>query len=186
MSSGTIVALATPTGRSGIGVIRMSGSHALGITRKLVNDQQFSPETRYATLKQLHDPFTNEVIDEAIITYFKAPHSFTGEDVVEISCHGSPVLLRQVIDICLRLDARMAEAGEFSLRALANGRMNLAQAEAIRDLIDAQTTASARQASVPTCGAGTPSTPGMPTPTATAWSAPEAHCTGGVYLSWSR
>ena len=111
MSSGTIVALATPTGRSGIGVIRMSGSDALGITRKLVNDPQFSPETRYATLKQLHDPFTNEVIDEAIITYFKAPHSFTGEDVVEISCHGSPVLLRQVIDICSRLDARMAEAG---------------------------------------------------------------------------
>jgi len=146
MSTGSIVAIATPTGRSGIGVIRLSGGDALGITRKLVNDQQFSPETRYATLKQLHDPFTNEVIDEAIITYFKAPHSFTGEDVVEISCHGSPVLLRQVIDICLRLDARMAEAGEFSLRALANGRMNLAQAEAIRDLIDAQTTASARQA----------------------------------------
>jgi tRNA modification GTPase len=86
------------------------------------------------------------VIDEAIITYFKAPHSFTGEDVVEISCHGSPVLIRQVIDICLSQDARMAEPGEYSLRALANGRMNLAQAEAIRDLIDAQTAASARQA----------------------------------------
>ncbi|MEO7672945.1 MAG: tRNA uridine-5-carboxymethylaminomethyl(34) synthesis GTPase MnmE, partial [Pyrinomonadaceae bacterium] len=72
--------------------------------------------------------------------------SFTGEDVVEISCHGSPVLLRQVIDICLSLGARMADPGEFTLRALANGRMNLAEAEAVRDLIDAQTTASARQA----------------------------------------
>lgn len=146
MANGTIIALATPTGRSGIGVIRLSGSDALGITQNLVNEPGFSPEPRHATLKQLYDPATGEVIDEAIVTYFKAPHSFTGEDVIEISCHGSPVLLRQVIDICLRLDARMADAGEFSLRALANGRMNLAQAEAIRDLIDAQTTASARQA----------------------------------------
>ena len=142
----TIVALATPTGRSGIGVIRLSGDRSLEITRKLVDDSGFAPEPRTAHLKQLHDPLSGDVIDEAIITYFKAPHSFTGEDVVEISCHGSPVLLRQVIDICLAHDARMADAGEFSLRALANGRMNLAEAEAIRDLIDAQTTASARQA----------------------------------------
>ena len=142
----TIVALATPTGRSGIGVIRLSGKDALAIVEKLAADKDFHPKPRIAHLKQLHDPSTDEVIDEAIITYFKAPHSFTGEDVVEISCHGSPVLLRQVIDICLASNARMADAGEFSLRALANGRMNLAEAEAIRDLIDAQTTASARQA----------------------------------------
>lgn len=141
----TIVALATPTGRSGIGVIRLSGRDALRMAAKLVADEKFRPKPRSAHLKQLHDP-SGEIIDEAIITYFKGPHSFTGEDVVEISCHGSPVLLRQVIDICLKLDARMAEAGEFSLRALANGRMNLAEAEAIRDLIDARTTASARQA----------------------------------------
>lgn len=141
----TIVALATPTGRSGIGVIRLSGDDSLGIARKLVNDIRFLPEARTAYLKQLYNT-TGDVIDEAIITYFKAPHSFTGEDVVEISCHGSPVLLRQVVDICLSLGARMADAGEFTLRALGNGRMNLAEAEAIRDLIDAQTTASARQA----------------------------------------
>src|SRR5205085_6560774 len=85
-------------------------------------------------------------IDSAVVTYFKAPHSFTGEDVVEISCHGSPVLLRQVIDICLAEGARMADPGEFTLRAMANGRLDLAEAEAIRDLIDAQTTAAARQA----------------------------------------
>ena len=144
--SDTIVALATPTGRSGIGVIRLSGADALAITQKLVEDAAFVPEPRSAHLRQLHDQATGDIIDEAIITYFKAPHSFTGEDVVEISCHGSPVLLRQVIDICLHLDARMADPGEFTLRALANGRMNLAEAEAIRDLIDAQTTASARQA----------------------------------------
>ena len=142
----TIVALATPTGRSGIGVIRLSGAGALAITQKLVGDTSFEPEPRHAHLAQLRDKNSSDVIDEAIITYFKSPHSFTGEDVIEISCHGSPVLLRQVIDICLSLDARMADPGEFTLRALANGRMNLAEAEAIRDLIDAQTKASARQA----------------------------------------
>src|SRR6185369_2401473 len=146
MSSDTIVALATPTGRSGIGVIRLSGGDALAIIGNLIGEVDVSLRHRHATLRQLHDPETRDVIDEAIITYFKAPHSFTGEDVVEISCHGSPVLLRQIIDNCLRLDTRLAEPGEFSLRALANGRMNLAQAEAIRDLIDARTTASARQA----------------------------------------
>jgi tRNA modification GTPase len=77
--------------------------------------------------------------------YFKAPHSFTGEDVVEISCHGSPVVLRRVIDFCLRLDARLAEPGEFSMRALANGRINLSQAEAIRDLIESQTLSAVKQ-----------------------------------------
>ncbi|MBP7415848.1 MAG: tRNA uridine-5-carboxymethylaminomethyl(34) synthesis GTPase MnmE [Pyrinomonadaceae bacterium] len=144
--SATIVALATPTGRSGIGVIRLSGGYALGISQKLIADAAFVPSPRTAHLKHLIDPKTDETIDEALITYFKAPNSFTGEDVVEISCHGSPVLLRQVIDNCLVLGARMADAGEFSLRALANGRMDLAEAEAIRDLIDAQTVASARQA----------------------------------------
>jgi tRNA modification GTPase len=142
----TIVALATPPGRSGIGVIRLSGDRSLTIARILLGEQDFDPAPRFAYLKQLRDVDTAEVIDEALITYFRDPHSFTGEDVIEISGHGSPVLLRQVIDICLRLDARLAEPGEFSLRALANGRMNLAQAEAIRDLIDAQTAASARQA----------------------------------------
>jgi tRNA modification GTPase len=141
----TIVALATPTGRSGIGVIRLSGDDSLAITRRLIRDERFNPEPRFAHLKQIRDLETGEVLDEVIITYFKAPHSFTGEDVIEISGHGSPIILRQIIDFSLKLDARMAEAGEFSLRALANGRMNLSQAEAIRDLIDAQSVASARQ-----------------------------------------
>jgi tRNA modification GTPase len=142
----TIVALATPIGRSGIGVIRLSGDNALEITRRLTGDDKFSPAPRQAILKKILDIQSGEVIDEALITYFKTPHSFTGEDVIEISCHGSPILLRQIIDFCLKLDARMAEPGEFTLRALANGRMNLSQAEAIRDLIDARTTAFARQA----------------------------------------
>ncbi|MGH9945936.1 MAG: tRNA uridine-5-carboxymethylaminomethyl(34) synthesis GTPase MnmE [Pyrinomonadaceae bacterium] len=140
-----IVALSTPSGRSGIGVIRLSGNESLAIVSKLAGDTlEFQP--RHAHLVELKDPLTTETIDEAVVTFFKAPHSFTGEDVVEISCHGSPILLRQVIDICLASGARMADAGEFTLRALANGRIDLAEAEAIRDLIDAQTTAGARQA----------------------------------------
>lgn len=142
----TIVALATPTGRSGIGVVRLSGEESLAIVRKLIADESLDPQPRHAYLKQVRDPATSEVLDEALITYFKKPNSFTGEDVIEISCHGSPLLLRVVIDICLATNARMASPGEFSLRALANGRMNLAETEAVRDLIEAQTTASARQA----------------------------------------
>ncbi|MBS1794614.1 MAG: tRNA uridine-5-carboxymethylaminomethyl(34) synthesis GTPase MnmE [Acidobacteria bacterium] len=141
----TIVALATPLGRSGIGVIRLSGADALPIVRRLVRTDDFAPAPRAATLAKIFDLETGDLLDSVLITYFKAPHSFTGEDVVEISCHGSPVVLRQLIDFCLKLDARMAAAGEFSLRALAHGRMDLSQAEAIRDLIDAQTIASARQ-----------------------------------------
>jgi tRNA modification GTPase len=142
--SDTIVALATPNGRSGIGVVRLSGPDSLAITSRFSTNESLTP--RAAHLVQIVDPETKDDIDETIITYFKAPHSFTGEDVIEISCHGSPFVLRQVIDLCLRFGARLAEAGEFSLRALANGRLDLTEAEAIRDLIDAQTVASARQA----------------------------------------
>lgn len=141
----TIVALTTPAGRSGIGVIRLSGPEAAAIASRL-SSGDYNPAPRQASLKTLTDLESGETIDESIVTYFKAPNSFTGEDVIEISCHGSPVVLRQVIDACLKLGARMAEPGEFSLRALANGRMNLTEAEAIRDLIDARTSASARQA----------------------------------------
>lgn len=141
----TIVALATPLGRSGIGVIRLSGADSVKIVRRLVRDENFNPEPRFAHLKKIYDLESPEILDEVIITYFRAPHSFTGEDVIEISGHGSPIILRQIIDFCLKLDARLAEAGEFSLRALANGRMDLSQAEAIRDLIDAQSIASVRQ-----------------------------------------
>jgi tRNA modification GTPase len=141
----TIVALITPLGRSGIGVIRLSGESSLEITRKLVRNENFLPKPRFTFLQKIYYLETVDVLDEALITYFQSPQSFTGEDVIEISCHGSPVVLRQIIDFCLKLNARMAGAGEFSLRALANGRLNLSQAEAIRDLIDAQTVAAARQ-----------------------------------------
>jgi tRNA modification GTPase len=142
----TIVALSTPPGRSGIGVIRLSGTRSLEITRTLIAEDQFTPQAGRVTLKKLREPASGEVLDRALITFFKSPHSFTGEDVVELSCHGSPVLLIHLVDIILGLDGRAAEPGEFTLRALANARLNLSQAEAVRDLINAQTNAAARQA----------------------------------------
>lgn len=143
--SDTIVALATPTGRSGIGVIRLSGKDSLSTIRRLISQDDFIPEPRYAYLKKIRDFESGEILDEVIVLYFQSPNSFTGEDVIEISCHGSPVVLRRIIDFCLKLDARLAEPGEFSLRALANGRINLSQAEAIRDLIDSQTLSAVKQ-----------------------------------------
>jgi tRNA modification GTPase len=142
----TIVALSTPQGRSGIGVIRLSGPGALDITRALVQENDFSPQPNHVSLKNILDPESGAILDQSLITYFKAPHSFTGEDVIELSCHGSPVLLRSLVDLILVQDARAAGPGEFTLRALAHGRLNLSQAEAVRDLIDAQTQTAVRQA----------------------------------------
>jgi len=141
-----IVALSTPPGRSGIGVIRLSGPDSLSIACKLTNDPNFAPTPNTATLRSIFDPYTGALLDQAVITYFKSPHSFTGEDIIELSCHGSPVLLTTIIDLTLSLGAHAAGPGEFTLRALANGRINLTQAEGIRDLIDAQTESAARQA----------------------------------------
>jgi tRNA modification GTPase len=98
------------------------------------------------TLRDVVDPFSREALDHALVCYFKAPHSFTGEDVVEFHCHGSPVLLRRIIDSIVGLDVRLANPGEFSLRAVMNGRLQLSQAEANRDMIDAQTDSAAQQA----------------------------------------
>src|SRR6185503_16482641 len=140
----TIVAVSTPPGRSAIAVVRLSGPQALGILRALVGEAQFDPEPHRAVLKKIVTE--DEVLDQCLITYFQSPHSFTGEDVIEISCHGSPVILRRLIDLIQSHDARLAEPGEFSLRACRNGKINLSQAEAIRDLINAQTMAAASQA----------------------------------------
>jgi len=97
-------------------------------------------------LKTLIDPDTAEALDEALVCFFEAPHSFTGENIVEFHCHGSPVLLRTVVDLILKLGARLADPGEFSLRAVTNGRLRLTEAEAIRDVIDAHTDTALRQA----------------------------------------
>lgn len=144
--SDTIIALSTPPGRSAIGVIRMSGPNSLPMLRKLVADESWNPQPNMLTLRTLTDPSTSEQLDEAMVCYFESPRSFTGEDVVELQCHGSPVLLRAVIDAALTLGARMADPGEFSLRAVSNGRLRLSEAEAIRDLIEAHTETAATQA----------------------------------------
>ena len=141
----TIVALATPPGRSAISLIRMSGEDALSLTRAMITGE-FSPMPARSTLRLLTNPKSKQKIDQALITYFPGPHSFTGEDVIEVSCHGSPVIVRQIIDALLALGARLAGPGEFSLRALGAGKMNLSQAEAIRDLIMAQTDAASQHA----------------------------------------
>ena len=143
----TIAALATPPGYGGIGVIRLSGKESLPILRGLLGEPPSKElDANRAVLLPLRHPETHEVIDQAVITWFRAPHSFTGEDVVEISCHGSPVVLAEVLRLLIRAGASPAEPGEFSLRAFLNGRMDLAQAEAIRDLIHSQTTYQAQLA----------------------------------------
>ena len=142
----TIVAVATPAGRSAIGIIRLSGPAAFEIARTLIGDNTFSPEHARASLKTVRDCNTGEALDRSLLTFFKSPDSYTGEDLVELSCHGSPVVLRQVIDRILVLGGRLAGPGEFTFRAMLNGKLNLSQAEGIRDLIDAQTDAAARQA----------------------------------------
>ncbi len=143
----TIVAIATPPGYGGIGVIRLSGSDSLVLTQKLLSPKaevNFTPNQ--AAFHYLVNNDSGEVIDEAIITYFEAPHSFTGEDVVEISCHGSPVILAEVVRLLLSFGATPAEPGEFTMRAFLNHRIDLSQAEAVNDLIHAQTAYQARVA----------------------------------------
>ncbi len=142
----SIVALSTPPGRGGIGVIRISGPQALSILRRMTRPEVIDPVPNYLMLRNVIDPLSGDVLDEALVCCFKSPHSFTGEDLVEFQCHGSPVLLRRIIDIVLHLDVRLANPGEFSLRAVMNGRLQLSQAEAIRDLIEAQTDSAAQQA----------------------------------------
>jgi tRNA modification GTPase len=139
-----IVALSTPPGRSGLGVIRLSGKNVRTIVNRIIRKPSaWNP--RVATLAELIDEASN-VLDQVLITYFQGPRSYTGEDVVEIGCHGSPVILRACVDRAISSGARLAEPGEFTLRALLNGRIDLPQAEAVRDLIDATTLYQARVA----------------------------------------
>src|SRR5271169_588366 len=97
------------------------------------------PETGRAHFGELIEPATGERLDEVVVTFFAKPHSYTTDDVIEISCHGSPVVLRHAVQLALERGARLAEPGEFTMRAFLNGRIDLTQAEAVRDLIDSQT-----------------------------------------------
>ena len=142
--SDTIVAIATPPGRGGIGVVRISGPHALDVGRALL-DAPRPLAARYATLTRVRDE-SGVRLDEVLATWFPAPHSYTCEDVLEISAHGSPALLRAVLRAAMRAGARLAEPGEFTLRAFLNGRIDLVQAEAVADLVAAATPLQARVA----------------------------------------
>ena len=134
----TIIAIATPPGRGGIGVVRLSGPEATNIAAPMLR-LQHELQAGHAHFSELIDPATNDRIDEVVVTYFAKPHSYTTDDVVEISCHGSPVVLRHVVEMALSRGARLAEPGEFTMRAFLNGRIDLTQAEAVRDLIDSRT-----------------------------------------------
>lgn len=141
MQTDTISAIATANGIGSIAIIRISGDNALEIARKLSKKQDFSP--RYATLSTLYDS-QNALIDESIIIYFKAPYSFTAEDVVEIQCHGGYIVAQSILKATLDAGARLANAGEFSKRAFFNGRIDLSEAEAIAQLIEAKSEDAAK------------------------------------------
>jgi len=138
----TIAAVATPIGRGALGIVRLTGPAIPEIARRLLTRL---PEPRRATLLRVRDA-GDETLDEAIVVNFPAPHSYTGEHVLEIHAHGGPVVLQSILQACLDAGARMAEPGEFTRRAYLNGRMDLAQAEAVADLIDAASREAARSA----------------------------------------
>lgn len=139
----TITAIATPPGRGGVGVIRLSGPKAFTIAEALT--KKILPEPRMAGFRQFYDA-ADEVIDEGLVLCFPNPHSFTGEDVVELQGHGGPVIQNALLARLFELGAKAAKAGEFSMRAFENGKLDLVQAEAIADLIDATSQAAARSA----------------------------------------
>jgi len=138
----TIAALATAVGRGGIGIVRISGPDALDIAQKLI---QFTPKKRYAHYCDFYDS-KKVKLDQGIALFFEAPHSFTGEDVVELQAHGGPVLLDLLLDSIVSLGGRLAEAGEFSKRAFLNNKLDLIQAEAVSDLINSTSEQAARSA----------------------------------------
>src|ERR1035438_5338575 len=147
-SADTIVAISTPPGRGGIGIVRLSGIQAASIAAQLVSLRQPLEHGRARLADVLDAPGRDGSgrIDEALVTWFAPPNSYTSEDVVEIAAHGSPVVLELLLRRALDLGARLAEAGEFTQRAFLAGRIDLTQAEAVRDLIEAQTLTQARQA----------------------------------------
>src|SRR5262245_62250967 len=137
--------MATPAGRSGIGVVRLSGPAAAGIAGALLR-LKHELEAGRAVFAELVEPETGDRIDEAVVTYFQKPRSYTTDDVVEIAAHGSPVVLRHIVEVATAKGARLAEPGEFTMRAFLNGRLDLTQAEAVRDLIESQTLYQAKVA----------------------------------------
>src|SRR5918994_520092 len=141
----TIVALATPPGIGALGVIRMSGKKAIEIANQLFPAKDLSRQPSHT----LHIGFLksgDRIIDEVVLSLYNGPRSYTGEDVVEISCHGSPYIHQRIIETCLQKGARLAKPGEFTQRAFLNGKLDLTQAEAVADLIASNTASSHKSA----------------------------------------
>ena len=143
MYQDTIAAISTALGESGIGIVRLSGSDARAIARKVFTRTLSNRRLVYG---HITDPETGEVVDEVLVAYMEAPHTYTREDIVEINCHGGPLPLQRILGLVLRYGARMANPGEFTLRAFLNGRIDLAQAESVLDVVRAKTAASLRVA----------------------------------------
>jgi tRNA modification GTPase len=139
----TIVAISTPPGRGGIGVVRLAGSQARSIAEPMLRLNR-PLEPGHAVFGEITDQ--GEKLDEAVVTFFEKPHSYTTDDMVEISAHGSPVVLGRILEMAMERGARLAEPGEFTMRAFLKGRMDLTQAEAVRDLIESQTLYQAKVA----------------------------------------
>ncbi len=149
MQNDTIAAIATPPGVGGIGVIRVSGPEAFAFVQPLfrrAGERSAPPPSHLLTYGQVVDPATREVVDEVFVAFMHAPRTYTRENIVEIQGHGGPLVLQHILRLVLAQGARMADPGEFTLRAFLNGRLDLAQAEAVMDLIDAQTEAGERLA----------------------------------------
>ena len=144
----TIAAISTPVGQGGIGIVRMSGPHSLSIAGKIFQPKKRErlSETRSHSLVYgtVRDPADGGIIDEALVSVMRSPHSYTKEDVVEINCHGGMISVKKLLEVVLSCGARLAEPGEFTRRAFLNGRINLVQAEAVMDLISAVTEESMR------------------------------------------
>ena len=151
-TNNTIVAISTPPGEGAIGVIRLSGNDAIAIVAKIFSGKDLATQkTHTLHFGKIMNGAT--VVDEVVVSLYKGPKSYTGEDVVEISCHGSDYVLRQVIDLCMANGARMAKPGEFTLRAFLNGKLDLTQAEAVADLIASQS-GTAHRAAIPNLRGG--------------------------------
>ena len=142
----TIAAISTPPGRGGIGIVRVSGPQSASIAAQLVRLRQPLEHERARLAEVIDEESCDDRIDEAMVTWFAAPNSYTGDELVEIAAHGSPVVLDLLLRRALALGARLANPGEFTERAFLAGKLDLTQAEAVRDLIDAQTLTQARQA----------------------------------------
>ncbi len=137
----TIAAVATASGIGSVAIVRLSGSKSLEIAKKVTKKESFAP--RYAALCDLYD-IEGDLIDEAIVIYFKAPHSFTTEDIVEFQCHGGSIVAENILDTVIGYGARLAEPGEFTKRAFLGGRIDLSEAEAIAKLIEAKSEDAAK------------------------------------------